>query len=308
MIRAGWRLQRTETLVTAGMLAALALLLIPTGLQMSSAYHHDGLSACLSPNASFGCGRAVESFMSRFSGIYSLAGWFNFVPALAGVLLAAPFLLELEQGTFRLAWTQSITRGRWIAGKLGLAIGVALSAALILTLLITWWRTPFVHLQGRMGANVYDFEGTVVFGYALFPLGLAAALGAVWRRAVPALIVSFGVYVGVRVFFDSWVRQRLVAPLTATWKAKTSGPDLSHAWVLAEGPSGPSGHIIPFHIGPCFPGRPRCTLNPPGHYMHAVYHPASHFWPLQGIETAIFAGVALVLLAFAAWWTHERVA
>lgn len=30
-----------------------------------------------------------------------------------GILLAAPFVLELEQGTYRLVWTQSITRTRW---------------------------------------------------------------------------------------------------------------------------------------------------------------------------------------------------
>jgi hypothetical protein len=40
--------------------------------------------------------------------------------------------------------------------------------------------------------------------------------------------------------------------------------------------------------------------------MHAVYQPASDFWPLQGLETALFAGVALMLIAFAAWWTHQR--
>jgi hypothetical protein len=40
----------------------------------------------------------------------------------------------------------------------------------------------------------------------------------------------------------------------------------------------------------------------------AVYHPASHFWPLQLIETALFGGLALALLAFAAWWIHERTA
>ena len=40
--------------------------------------------------------------------------------------------------------------------------------------------------------------------------------------------------------------------------------------------------------------------------MHAVYHPASQFWALQGIETALFAGTGLGLLAFAAWWTRTR--
>jgi hypothetical protein len=42
--------------------------------------------------------------------------------------------------------------------------------------------------------------------------------------------------------------------------------------------------------------------------MHAVYHPASHFWALQSVETALFAGTALVMIGFAAWWTWERAA
>ncbi len=42
--------------------------------------------------------------------------------------------------------------------------------------------------------------------------------------------------------------------------------------------------------------------------MHAVYEPASRFWLLQGIETALFGGIALVLILFAAWWTHQRTA
>jgi len=43
-------------------------------------------------------------------------------------------------------------------------------------------------------------------------------------------------------------------------------------------------------------------------FTHAVYQPASHFWALQGIETALFGGIALALLAVAAWWAHERTA
>jgi hypothetical protein len=44
--------------------------------------------------------------------------------------------------------------------------------------------------------------------------------------------------------------------------------------------------------------------------LYAVprYHPASHFWSLQIIETALFGGIALALLALAAWWIHQRIA
>jgi hypothetical protein len=35
---------------------------------------------------------------------------------------------------------------------------------------------------------------------------------------------------------------------------------------------------------------------------------ARHFWPLQLTETGLHAAVAALLVLFAAWWTHERVA
>jgi hypothetical protein len=112
-----WRLQRTETLIAAGILALIAALLVPTGITMASAYHHDGLAACLGANPSYSCNQAIVGFQLRFRPLFALLDWFTLIPGLIGVLLAAPFILELENGTYRLAWTQSITRRRWIATK-----------------------------------------------------------------------------------------------------------------------------------------------------------------------------------------------
>ena len=101
MFWVSWRLQRTETLIAAAILALIAALLIPTGLDMASAYHHDGLSACLGQNPSDACDQAVHGFTSRFDGTKNLLAWFTLVPGVIGVLFAAPFILELENG-FRL--------------------------------------------------------------------------------------------------------------------------------------------------------------------------------------------------------------
>ena len=302
MIWVGWRQQRTETAIAVAILALLAAVLVPTGLQMASAYNHDGLSGCTDPAGPGACGLAVSAFIARFEQIGNFIAWLTLVPGIIGVLLAAPLLVQLEQGTFRLDWTQSITRGRWIAGKLGLAVGAALVASLALTLLITWWRAPFVHIQGRMESSVFDSEGIVVFGYTMFALGLAAVLGVIWRRAVPALVIAFVGYFAVRLFVDTWLRQRLIDPLTTTWTDKGHEPTaLHHAWVLSENPIGASGNHF---AGPS----PKEVLTAGPIKFVAVYHPASHFWPLQLIETALFGGVALALLAFAAWWIHERTA
>jgi len=309
MIWVGWRQQRTETLIAAGILALLAVVLIPTGIAMISAYNHDGLAACVKPGASDACQQTVAAFTGRFGQLSHLIDWFTLVPGMIGVLLAAPLTSQLEHGTYRLDWTQSITRGRWLAGKLGLAIvtGLVISAAFVA--LITWWRAPFVHLHGRMDNSVYDSEGVVVFSYTLFALGLAAAVGVVWRRAVPALVVAYVGYFASRLFVDTWLRQRLISPLSATF-APDRGPDLDHSWVLSEFPSDRLGHPSALLGAPCPPGADACPA--PGKvdvsYLHAIYHPASHFWPLQLVETAVFGGAALALIAFAGWWTLRRTA
>ena len=210
MIWVSWRRQRTETLITAGLLALLAALLVPTGIEMASAFDRDGIGACLGPQPGQACSSALASFNARFDSLNSFIAWLTLIPGIVGVLLAAPLVIELEQRTHRLAWTQSISRARWLAGKLGFAVAVALAASLVFTLLVTWWRAPIVRIDGRMDQSVFDSEGTVVFGYTLFALGIAAAVGVVWRRAAASLVVGFVGYFAVRVFVDTWLRQRFL--------------------------------------------------------------------------------------------------
>ena len=315
MIWVGWRQQRTETLIAAAIFAALAALVVPTGIEMASAYHHDGLSACLGAHTTDSCSQAIGAFTTRFEPLSNLVAWVTVVPGLLGGLLAAPFLLELESGTYRLAWTQSITRRRWIAAKLGLAVTAAVLAAVALTALMTWWRAPFAHLNGRLDNSIYDSEGTVVVGYTLFALGLALAVGVIWRRAVPALVVAFVGYMAARIFVDTWLRQRFMTPRTVTWPFSSGEPSiLHHAWVLTVWPSDRVGHRVSVQAGPCLRviGGVRRAVNPSclsqhgGAFSHAVFHPASRFWAFQGIETGLFAGTAIVLILAAAWWTNTR--
>ncbi len=302
-----WRLQRTETLIAVGILALLAALLVPTGIQMANAYHQDGLAACLSINPGPTCGNALGGFQQRFQALTTLANWFTLIPGLIGVLLAAPFIFDLEHGTYRLAWTQSITRGRWLLGKLGLPVVTAALAAGALILLFTWWRAPDVHINGRLDTGNYDTTGTVVIGYTLFALALALALGAIWRRAAVSLTVAFVGYFAVRISVDYWLRDRLVAPLKATYKGAQQPSFLYNAHVLSMngtvhghrfGTAG-GGGFLGGHVQVAAPGISDAVF-------HVVYQPQSHFWPLQLTETGLFAGTAVVLILFAAWWTQRR--
>ena len=304
-----WRLQRTETLIAVGILALLATLLVPTGIQMANAYHQDGLAACLSINPGPTCGNELGGFQQRFQALTTLANWFTLIPGLIGVLLAAPFIFDLEHGTYRLAWTQSITRGRWLLGKLGLPVATAVLAAGALTLLLTWWRAPDVHINGRLDTGNYDTTGTVVIGYTLFALALALALGAIWRRAAASLTVAFVGYFAVRIFVDYSLRNHLVAPLKATYKGAQQPSFLYNAHVLSmngtvhghQFSTAGGGGFLGGHVQVAAPGIQNAVF-------HVVYQPQSHFWPLQLIETGLFAGTAVVLILFAAWWTQRRAA
>lgn len=229
MIWLGWRQQRTEALIALGIIAVLAALLIPTGISMTSAVHHE----------------SAEAFVARFSSLGNLIAWLTLIPGLIGVLLAAPFVLALEHGTYRLDWTQSVPRRRWIATKLGLSVVSAIVAAGVLLLLLTWWREPFVEVQGRMAPGVYDSEGTVVFAYTLFALAVATAVGAVWRRVVPALAVGLVGYIAARVFVDTWLRQRLASADTAVWSVNGKTPNLDKAWIVEQFPASGQGAHIP---------------------------------------------------------------
>jgi hypothetical protein len=302
MLWVGWRQQRTETVIAAGLLALLAALLVPTGLHIASAYDSSGLSACVGRAGSPACQSVIDGFFSRFGQLGDMLAWVTLVPGVIGLLLAAPLVSQLEHGTHRLDWTQSITRGRWLAGKLGLAIATAVAAAVVLTLLLTWWRGPFVHFQGRVSNSIYDSEGTVVGAYVVFALGLAAAVGVVWRRAVPSFVVAFAGYFAARLLVDTFLRQRLVKPLALTWQANGNGPRLNTAWVLQEYPVDRHGHPPPGLAcsgGACAVHIEKGTAA----FMHTIYHPTSHFWALQIRETALFGLTGLALLGFAAWWT-----
>jgi hypothetical protein len=299
-----WRLQRTETLIVVGMLALLAAFLVPTGIEMANAYHHDGLAACLSATPSQSCANQLGGFRQRFQNLLDLGVWFTLVPGLIGVLLAAPFTLDLEHGTYRLAWTQSVTRGRWLLGKLGLAVVAAVLAAGAMTLLFSWWRAPSVHIDGRLVAGNYDFTGTVMFGYTLFALGLAVAIGAIWRRSAAALVIAYVGYFAARIFVDATLRDHLVAPLKATYKGVQQPIFLYNAHILSL--QGVVNRHHTFGGGGFFGSSKLAAPQMRNAVFHVVYQPESHFWPLQLIETGLFAGLAAILIVFAAWWTKTR--
>lgn len=313
----GWRLQRTEAVAAAAMLAALSLFLVPEGLGMASAFAAGHLGVCAA-SSNRACGLAVSSFLGRFEFVRSVLDWLRLVPGIVGVLLAAPLVLELENGTYRLAWTQGVTRGRLLAARLAVAIVTALAAAGAFSALATWSRSPLDSLTGRMESGVFDIEWIVPLAWALFALGLAFAIGVATRRTGVSLVVAFGAFVGARILVDNKLRPNYVTPVTRSWSlngGRAPSAGIRHALVLSEHLVDKAGR--PFSVTPqivqdCQHVRigtqtvGACLARHGAFAMRAVYQPASRFWLLQGIETALFAGVGLALIVLAALWLQRH--
>ncbi|MFC7592114.1 hypothetical protein ACFQYP_56615 [Nonomuraea antimicrobica] len=141
MIWLTWRQFRGSATMTAAVLGVLAVGLAVTGPGLASAYS-TGITDCTTDNT-------CDNFYNRFFGEYNLPFLaltlaVLLLPALIGLFWGAPLITrELEAGTHLLVWNQSITRTRWLAVKLGLVGLVAVTAAGLCGLMVTWWSDPW---------------------------------------------------------------------------------------------------------------------------------------------------------------------
>ena len=183
MIRFTWLQFRAQALVVAGALAALAV--AAAGL-----LHRDDGTARL------------------WLGVLVLV-----TPALIGMFWGAPLVArEFEEGTFRLAWTQSVTRARWMTVKLAVVGLASMTAAGLLSVVVTWWCGPLDHADLNQFAT-FDQRGIAPLGYAAFAFTLGVLAGALLRRTLPAMFVTLAVFVAVRLAEFSWLRPRLLHPV-----------------------------------------------------------------------------------------------
>jgi ABC-type transport system involved in multi-copper enzyme maturation permease subunit len=165
-----------------------------------------------------------------FAGIVTVA----VAPALLGAFWGAPLVArELEGGTQRLVWTQSVTRGRWLASRLGLAVLAAAVAMGVLTLAVTWWASPLDGVQSnthgslpaRLTPVAFSMRGIVPVAYGVFAVALGVAIGAVLRRSLAAMAITLAVYVFVQIAVPIWVRPHLVPPVRETVTVSTQTLD-----------------------------------------------------------------------------------
>jgi hypothetical protein len=220
MIRFAWIRFRTQAAVGAGVLAVAAIALAVTGLQLAHAYD-TAAALCPRPgNCPQMLGNSLNSFPSQgdLNAANSLNALGLVVPALIGMFWGAPLVArEFETGTFRLAWTQGVTRVRWLAAKLGVAGLAAIAAGELFSLMVEWWSSPIRKAQMTSGlTHGISHSGVTPIGYAAFGFALGVTAGFFIRRTLPAMAVTLAIYAAVIIAFPVWVRPHLIPPVQAT--------------------------------------------------------------------------------------------
>ena len=250
MIWLTWRQLRVNTAVFYGALVAFAIALALTGPHLADVYAAD--------TSTFLDWLAVQRLDKSLYVAGTVAGYV--VPALLGMFWGAPLIArELEAGTHRLVWSQTVTRNRWLAVKLGIGMLGSVVASGILGLAMTWWSHSIdkavnaktsgdvgsVFELARMSPTLFASRGIAPIGYAAFAFALGVLAGVLIRRTVPAMAVVLAAYVVIQIVMPNLVRPHLVAPVT---DLVTISRDNLH------GIGGRPGHIERLDIGPVVPG------------------------------------------------------
>ncbi|MFF4689013.1 ABC transporter permease [Streptomyces sp. NPDC001307] len=311
-----WRQHRIPIIAGVVLLVAVAAAVAEQHSGMVTFIRTNHLAGCTASDSPPHCA-AVAAKIREFSGLYESN--FNHASALAeqiplviGVFFGAPLLArELESGTYRLIWTQSVTRTRWVLAKLCFPMALIAVATATLGLLWDWWWRA----EGSLFNTVlwqdgvpFDLIGAAPVALSLLALTVGAALGLLLRRTVTAMLGTF-VTTGLLEFAISQLRPYLGPTSMAVSRNPLVAPETSaSAWVTQSGYVTSSGASLPDST---------CSFQgenaPTGCYQaHGItgqfvrFHPAGQMWSLNWAEAGVCLAAAAALAAWMVWRVSRR--
>ncbi|MET9346666.1 ABC transporter permease [Streptomyces termitum] len=235
------------------------------------------------------------------------------LPIAVAALVAGPMVArEYASGTYALSLTQSVSPAAWLRSKLLLtAAGASLTAlAGMGVFALGWSRTGEAGYFLWAEPYVYVPTGVALFAYLLAALAIGALIGQLVRRTLPAMAAT-ALVMGLLTLVLGAYRWSLMPVETVTGPA---GPTL---WAPGNGLVMDTGLLTSsgarFDESACWeqinsaPGidtdpeawgkaQARCFADHDVVSQYADYHPESHFWPTQLIESGILLALAALAL------------
>ncbi|MDX3234185.1 ABC transporter permease [Streptomyces sp. ME03-5709C] len=307
-----WRQNRTAFRIALAFAAVVVVFALVRHQQIASAVSTQHLDACRGSAPSLECAHRINTFGQRYQfPMRRPLQLMLLLPFLFGMFLGAPqFAQELESGTYRTVATQSATRMRWFAAKLGVPLGMTVLVSGAVAAAMTWWWQPVAAVMGQRFPwhEWYPFYGVgpVVVGLSVLLYLVGTALGLVLRRTVLAMAATLAVGAGLFALIEA-VRPRLWPIHTVNAQHVTEPPVPGDAWQLADGPLSKSGHRVP-EAWDCYAGDhvKQCLADRgiTGHW--AEYHPAADLWPLQWTTTGLCLALGVLVVALSVWWTRRN--
>ncbi|MFI7366455.1 hypothetical protein ACIBO4_30350 [Streptomyces sp. NPDC050149] len=296
--------QHRAALQIAGALALVGIVVL-VGFALRAAQVADTFAAdpCSATGVGLECSQTVRNYldsMSQFSTVVGYGGLALIVlPGLIAAFVAGPMIArEFESGTYKVSWTQSVSPAHWLVAKLAVPAVLLISAVSVLAAVYAWSRSRSsteypAHWYER---PVFGALGTMPVAYALLGLALGVLTGLLIHRTVPAMAVAV-LATGAVAAVLTTVRSALW-PLRTTINTASAGNGVDgDSWVLGTGRITADGSRLPMET--CWErsqaDEVRCLADHHATGFWIDHHPASHFWPLQLVET----GIVLVLTAVA---------
>jgi hypothetical protein len=325
----GWvtlRQRRGVMIGTGVLLGVFAVYLVIMAIIQNNAYA--AVAAC-HPATTLKCQQFAQSFSSTYWGggsgsviqggaAQTVSSLMFAVPVLLGAFIGAPLLArELESGTFRFAWTQGAGRTRWALSTLVLPAVLLVAAMGAFTALFYWYFHPFLE-DGQVSEMLplaFALLGVAFAAWTLFAYALAAFLGTVFSRIVPAMAVTLVVYIALAIGTATAVRQHYEAPaMLAGWNGSAG-----RGWVISSWLKAPNGQVLSqseqLSLSQHLPASVQNSQSPDAFTNWLAQHgyttwqsiqPDSRFWPFQLIEGGWLLAVSAILIAVTVWLVRRR--
>jgi hypothetical protein len=318
-----WRQQRPVFITLAiGLVVAVgAILLWRAGMVADLAARN--LTACVTEGLDACRGRAANEFQSAwFDKMHAAQGLVLAAPALMGVFVGAPlFAREFEQGTHALAFTQSVSRTRWMVTKFLVASLPALVVVIVFQLVVHSWLAAAGELgplaTGPFYFTTFEAQGVSPIAYTLFAYTLGMFAGALFKRTLVAMSLTLGVFIAVRIAIGG-VREFLITP-TRLLGGDPTRPALADRGplVVESGYLDSSGAVVadPAPLMNCasrgdepvVTDLPACYRKNGLAQSYADIIPADQATTLHLLEASIFAGLAVLFLLGSVWAVRRQV-
>ncbi|GLF94899.1 ABC transporter permease [Streptomyces yaizuensis] len=296
-----WRCNRTALLILLGAAAAFALY---------CAVERPGLLDALARLEAGQIGRLPQADNSVLDNGFLFV---QFLPLAVGVFIGAPLLArEEEQGTLRLITTQSVGRTRVAISMLALPLLTVAVCTTAITTAFTWlWRPAHaVHSGGDWWVSgAFMVTGPMPVALTLFLTTFGIAAGAVLRRAVAAMGVTFLVYGVWDLLLVGHIQRMVATPRSLTYPLGGEQPQLPEgaAWFDRWAVSA-DGELHGW--GSCVLSTEQASvacMREKGLVSEVVeYLDYEQLGGMQWTLAAILLTVSAVLAGFAVWWTRRK--